>query len=321
MCPQQLEDIAREYGPEALRLARLGAVKAGGLLTLLLAPTPTFGELTLVQFEGANGADIEFRHQPGESQATLTAVDADGIEFRYFLVQSGGGFIVRAAQRTDGLGGLVDLSASQAMVIAGELFGQWNEGFTTPDLGIDLTTTIFPLPEQQGPLIFITQATDPRPFILSTPIADPLPTAMITTPPDVGWMDLWMSQPTVQDVYSPINPGPLDDDIAKTFRSSTYREVVLNEPTRLYRVIGDGGKELGGFWTLTKPQGPLQSVIDSALDQNWGNTATTVIEMEAPAGTRLFEGIAAQQRGLTGGGNQIYFDQNINPIDPKWIQR
>ncbi len=121
--------------------------------------------------------------------------------------------------------------------------------------------------------------------------------------------------------FGPLNEGPLPDDITRTFRSGTYDEVITTEPTTLYRVIGDNGNPAGGYWTRAEPQGPLQSVIDSALDQNWGNSATTVVQMEVPAGTRLFEGVAAPQRGLVGGGNQIYFDRNINPLDPAWIQQ
>ncbi|WP_311135642.1 two-partner secretion domain-containing protein [Yoonia vestfoldensis] len=121
--------------------------------------------------------------------------------------------------------------------------------------------------------------------------------------------------------FGPLNEGPLPDGIASTFRSGTYNEVVTTEPTTLYRVIGDNGNPAGGYWTRVEPQGPLQSVIDSALDQNWGNSATTVVQMEVPAGTRLFEGVAAPQRGLVGGGNQIYFDRNINPMKPEWIKQ
>ena len=125
----------------------------------------------------------------------------------------------------------------------------------------------------------------------------------------------------VENRFGPLNKGPLPNDIANTFRSGTYNNVVTTEPTTtLYRVIGDNGRPDGGYWTRTRPEGPLQSVIDSALDQNWGNTATRVVEMEVPAGTRLFEGVAAPQRGLVGGGNQIYFDRDINPIDPVWIR-
>ena len=50
------------------------------------------------------------------------------------------------------------------------------------------------------------------------------------------------------------------------------------------------------------------------------NTATNVVEMNVPSGTKFFEGIASYQRGLVGGGNQVYFDKNINPLNPAWIK-
>ena len=106
--------------------------------------------------------------------------------------------------------------------------------------------------------------------------------------------------------FSPINPGPLAPDIANTFRSGTYTGSMLSENTTLYRVIGNGGNPNGAFWTRAQPAGPLQSVIDSALNPIWGNTATTTITRTFPAGTRIFEGAAAPQGGLVGGGNQVY---------------
>jgi RHS repeat-associated protein len=115
--------------------------------------------------------------------------------------------------------------------------------------------------------------------------------------------------------HGPMSPGPLAEDIANTFRSGTYTARTLDESTTLYRVIGDAGNPAGSYWTSLKPQGPLQSVIDSALDQNWGNTATRVIKAKIPAGTQIYEGAAAAQRGLVGGGNQIY----IPKVNPKWI--
>jgi len=116
--------------------------------------------------------------------------------------------------------------------------------------------------------------------------------------------------------YSPINPGPLGDDVAKTFRGATYTQRSLAKNTTLYRTISNNGNPAGSFWTSTKPHGPLQSVVDSALDQNWGNTATRVVKAKFPAGTKIYEGAAAAQRGLVGGGNQIY----IPKVDPNWIQ-
>ena len=117
------------------------------------------------------------------------------------------------------------------------------------------------------------------------------------------------------NTYNPINKGPLPDKVANTFRSGTYTEVVTQGDTTLYRVYGGKAGELGPYWTTTKPQGPLQSVIDSALDQNWGNTATNVTTIKVPQGTTIYQGYAASQGGLVGGGTQVY----IPKVDPSWI--
>ncbi|WP_366922790.1 RHS repeat-associated core domain-containing protein [Metallumcola ferriviriculae] len=115
--------------------------------------------------------------------------------------------------------------------------------------------------------------------------------------------------------YGSMNPGPLPENIAKTFRSATYTKIVTQEEITLYRAYGGKAGELGSYWTKTKPQGPLQTTIDSALDQNWGNIATQVSTIKVPKGTTIFEGAAAEQRGLVGGGNQIF----IEKVDPSWL--
>ena len=74
----------------------------------------------------------------------------------------------------------------------------------------------------------------------------------------------------------------------------------------MYRVIGTAGNPSGAFWMRTMPSGPLQSVIESALEQSWGNQATTLISRTFPAGTHVFEGVAAPQGSLVGGGSQVY---------------
>jgi len=117
--------------------------------------------------------------------------------------------------------------------------------------------------------------------------------------------------------YTPLDKGPLNTEIAKTFRSATYTEKITTKPTTLYRVISDNGNPAGGYWTRIKPKGPLQSVVDSALDQNWGNTATRVVKAVIPRGTTIYEGFAASQRGLVGGGNQVF----IKSVNPKWITK
>ncbi len=116
--------------------------------------------------------------------------------------------------------------------------------------------------------------------------------------------------------FGPLRRGPLAEEIAATFRSSTYTARMLDEPLTVYRVIGEGGRAEGRFWTTMKPQGPLQSVIDLAIDQNWRNPATEVVRARLPAGTVVYEGATAGQRGLVGGATQIYLPR----IDPRWLQ-
>ncbi|MGO6697898.1 hemagglutinin repeat-containing protein [Rhizobium ruizarguesonis] len=117
--------------------------------------------------------------------------------------------------------------------------------------------------------------------------------------------------------YGPLSAGPLPEKIASTFRSSTYTEVEAIEPVILYRVYGGNAGQLGAYWTATPPAGPVQAIIDSALYPQWGNTATNVVKIQVPVGTKFFEGIAAPQGGLVGGGNQVFF-KDVK-IDPKWI--
>ena len=117
-------------------------------------------------------------------------------------------------------------------------------------------------------------------------------------------------------LYNPMNKGPLADDIANTFRSSTYNGVTTNRPTTLYRVIGPNGNPEGSYWTRNIPNGPTQSIIDSALNPQWSNSATNVVRAIVPRGTTFYEGVASQQGGLVGGGNQIYIPQ----VNPDWIQ-
>ena len=122
-----------------------------------------------------------------------------------------------------------------------------------------------------------------------------------------------VSSPT--KVYGPLNKGPLSNKIAQTFRSGTYKQVTTTKPTTLYRVIGPNNSPTGQYWTRVKPRGPVQAIIDSALDQQWGNIATYQVRMTVPAGTTFYEGVAAVQRGLVGGGNQIF----IPKVNPSWI--
>ena len=116
--------------------------------------------------------------------------------------------------------------------------------------------------------------------------------------------------------WGPLNgPGPLGADTAATFRGGSYTESALSEDTTLYRVYGGNAGPLGSYWTRTAPAGPLQSTIDSALNPAWGNTAQNVSTIVVPKGTTIYEGFAAPQGGLLGGGSQVY----IPKVNPTWL--
>jgi RHS repeat-associated protein len=120
--------------------------------------------------------------------------------------------------------------------------------------------------------------------------------------------------------HSPVNPGPLADEIAATFRGGSYSSITLSTDVVLYRSWGGRAGELGQYWTRTRPTGPLQSQLDSALDPAWGNTAERVAVIRVPAGTTIYQGAAAPQRiagggSLLGGGSQVF----IPHVDPSWL--
>lgn len=138
-------------------------------------------------------------------------------------------------------------------------------------------------------------------------------TGRFVTAPIEGFVKRW----------GPLNgPGPLGKDVAKTFRSSTYNEIILKEYITLYRLYGGKSGKLGPYWSRTKPSGPLQAQLDSAILPEWGSTLQNVVKIRVPKGTKIYEGIAASQKGvkqpfvnLPGGGNQVF----IPRVDLKWI--
>jgi hypothetical protein len=135
--------------------------------------------------------------------------------------------------------------------------------------------------------------------------------------------------------FNPIKRGPLSDipigsgkTVADTFRSSSYFETLTEAPVKLYRVHGDGASPMSKYWSRTKPTGPVQAVLDSALDPDWGNTAKKWVEITVPKGTKIYEGIVSEvalKRGsrqvstgqLLGGGSQVYI--NKKAIPDSWI--
>ncbi|MDR2087767.1 MAG: hypothetical protein LBP73_00235 [Clostridiales Family XIII bacterium] len=117
----------------------------------------------------------------------------------------------------------------------------------------------------------------------------------------------------VEKRFTPMDKGPLPDAIANTFRSGTYNEIILQEETVFYREYGGKANEIGSYWTTIKPQCSLQAIIDSALDINWGNTATNVATIKVPRNTTIYQGYVERQGNLVGGGVQVYIPE-VNPI-------
>jgi len=122
-----------------------------------------------------------------------------------------------------------------------------------------------------------------------------------------------------KNLHTPINGGPLPPHIASTFRGGTYSSTVTTSPTTLYRSYGGSANPVGGYWSRTKPQGAMQSQLDSGLAPQWGNTAQHTATITVPRGVTIYEGAAAPQSvgasRLMGGGNQVY----IPRVDPKWL--
>jgi RHS repeat-associated protein len=115
--------------------------------------------------------------------------------------------------------------------------------------------------------------------------------------------------------FGPHMEGPLPIDVAKSFRGGSYTQLTLDTDITLYRVYGGKSKDLGSYWTRVAPNGPLQARMDLALKAEWGNTAENVVQINVPKGTVIYEGAAAPQGALLGGGSQVY----IPKVDPSWV--
>jgi len=115
--------------------------------------------------------------------------------------------------------------------------------------------------------------------------------------------------------FGPINPGPLAAGVAASFRGGKYTQVVYADAVRLYRVYGGRSSQLGSFWTTSPPTGALRSRIELALNPRWGNSASQIARIDVPAGTTMYEGFAAAQGPLVGGGKQVFIPQ----VNPAWL--
>jgi hypothetical protein len=127
------------------------------------------------------------------------------------------------------------------------------------------------------------------------------------------------------NTFGSMSPGPLPDDVARTFSSGTYTQNVLAEDTIFYRVYGGNVEKVGSYMSRTPQNGGMQSQIDLALNPEWGNTTTHVTKVIVPKGTITYEGIAAPQSinggtgSLLGGGNQVYIPREV--LKPSWFSK
>lgn len=55
--------------------------------------------------------------------------------------------------------------------------------------------------------------------------------------------------------------------------------------------------------------------MNAVAPPEWGNTATQVTRISVPTGTTIYEGAAAAQGELVGGGSQVF----IPRVDPSWV--
>lgn len=118
-----------------------------------------------------------------------------------------------------------------------------------------------------------------------------------------------------------MNPGPLSNDVANSFRSSSYYAYPLSSDTNFYRMYSDPKYKVGSYMTRTPQNGVMQTQLDWALNPDWGNYATNMTQVTVPKGTVIYEGVAGPQiinggaGQLLGGGNQVY----IPEVDANWF--
>lgn len=138
-----------------------------------------------------------------------------------------------------------------------------------------------------------------------------------------AWLRSQITPAASTDVirYSPMNPGPLSNDVANSFRSSSYYAYPLSSDTNFYRMYSDPKYKVGSYMTRTPQNGVMQTQLDLALNPDWGNYATNMTQVTVPKGTVIYEGVAGPQiinggaGQLLGGGNQVY----IPEVDANWF--
>jgi type VI secretion system secreted protein VgrG len=103
--------------------------------------------------------------------------------------------------------------------------------------------------------------------------------------------------------------GPLSPQDAAAFKDGKYAEKILTKDVKVERLHG-GGVFPQGRWVTggSRPPG-LEGKIRMALRPEWGNDASESSSFTLKAGTKVYEGIMADQgTGYAGGATQILID-------------
>lgn len=115
---------------------------------------------------------------------------------------------------------------------------------------------------------------------------------------------------------------PLPADIAVTFLNSECKEVKLETSQDFYRYFGANVSKYGRYLTSDQYTNNVEAIQKLALDQKWGNPATTKVTVTLPSGTTVYKGIAAPQNPAScypGGAQQTFITDSRDP-NIKWSE-
>lgn len=113
---------------------------------------------------------------------------------------------------------------------------------------------------------------------------------------------------------------PLPTEIAITFLDSKCQAVKLKQPQKFYRYYSSSTNKYGRYLTTNRYKTNVEVIRNLALNQEWGNQATTILKVTVPAGTTVYQGIVAPQtpaQCYPGGGQQIFIQDTRDP-NIKW---
>jgi hypothetical protein len=97
--------------------------------------------------------------------------------------------------------------------------------------------------------------------------------------------------------------------VANTFNGGRLVEYTLAEDLRVQRVFGGEALREGRFFTTSEFSGSTE-LAKSKLALPTSNTATEAIDAIIPKGTKIYVGEVAPLNGQSGGGYQVFIQNN-----------